>query len=108
MVSEILDTAVMPGIQGGPLMHVIAAKAIAYGEALDPKFKLYAADIVKNAKTMADAVEIFKEFCPSPPVPHVSMVFKSALTLLAFSLKTKIPPANSSLVSPFFISASKI
>ena len=55
MVSEILDTAVMPGIQGGPLMHVIAAKAIAYGEALDPKFKLYAADIVKNAKTMADA-----------------------------------------------------
>ena len=54
MVSEILDTAVMPGIQGGPLMHIIAAKAIAYGEALDPKFKLYAADIVKNAKTMAD------------------------------------------------------
>ena len=55
MVSEILDTAVMPGIQGGPLMHIIAAKAIAYGEALDPKFKLYAANIVKNAKTMADA-----------------------------------------------------
>ena len=55
MVSEILDTAVMPGIQGGPLMHIIAAKAIAYGEALDPKFKLYAASIVKNAKTMADA-----------------------------------------------------
>ena len=45
MVSEILDTAGMPGIQGGPLMHIIAAKAIAYGEALDPKFKLYAADI---------------------------------------------------------------
>ena len=54
MVSELLDTAVMPGIQGGPLMHIIAAKAIAYGEALDPKFKLYAADIVENAKTMAD------------------------------------------------------
>ena len=55
MVSELLDTAVMPGVQGGPLMHVIAAKAIAYGEALDPKFKLYAADIINNAKTMADA-----------------------------------------------------
>ena len=54
MVSEILDTAVMPGIQGGPLMHIIAAKAIAYGEALDPKFKEYASNIVKNAKTMAD------------------------------------------------------
>ena len=54
MVSEILDTAVMPGVQGGPLMHIIAAKAIAYGEALDPKFKEYAANIVNNAKTMAD------------------------------------------------------
>ena len=54
MVSEILDTAVMPGVQGGPLMHIIAAKAIAYGEALDPKFKEYAANIVSNAKTMAD------------------------------------------------------
>ncbi len=53
MVSEILDTAVMPGVQGGPLMHIIAAKAIAYGEALDPKFKEYAANIVNNAKTMA-------------------------------------------------------
>jgi len=54
MVSEILDTAVMPGVQGGPLMHIIAAKAIAYGEALNPKFKEYAANIVNNAKTMAD------------------------------------------------------
>ena len=54
MASEILDTAVMPGIQGGPLMHIIAAKAIAYGEALDPGFKEYAANIVKNAKKMAD------------------------------------------------------
>ena len=54
MVSEILDTAVMPGIQGGPLMHIIAAKAIAYGEALSPKFKEYAANIVNNAKTMAN------------------------------------------------------
>jgi len=54
MVSEILDTAVMPGVQGGPLMHIIAAKAIAYGEALDPKFKEYAANIVNNAKTMAN------------------------------------------------------
>lgn len=55
MVSELLDTAVMPGIQGGPLMHIIAAKAIAYGEALDPEFKVYAQNIVDNAKTMANA-----------------------------------------------------
>ncbi|MFL3026436.1 MAG: serine hydroxymethyltransferase [Candidatus Neomarinimicrobiota bacterium] len=57
MVSEILDSAVMPGIQGGPLMHIIAAKAIAFGEALDPKFKIYAQHIVNNAKTMAAAFQ---------------------------------------------------
>ena len=54
MYDQVLDTAVMPGIQGGPLMHIIAAKAIAYGEALSPKFKEYAANIVNNAKTMAN------------------------------------------------------
>ena len=53
-VSELIDTVVMPGIQGGPLMHVIAAKAIAFGEALKPDFKIYAQKIVKNAKVMAD------------------------------------------------------
>ena len=57
MVSEILDSSVMPGIQGGPLMHIIAAKAIAFGEALDPKFKIYAQHIVDNAKTMAAAFQ---------------------------------------------------
>ena len=53
-VSELLDTTVMPGIQGGPLMHVIAAKAIAFGEALKPDFKVYANNVVKNAKVMAE------------------------------------------------------
>ena len=62
----------------------------------------------KLAKTIAAAVEIFNEFCPSPPVPHVSTVFWSASTFVAFSLKTKIPPANSSLVSPFFERDSNI
>ena len=55
MVSEILDSAVMPGIQGGPLMHIIAAKAIAFGEALDPSFKIYAQEVINNAQTMAAA-----------------------------------------------------
>ena len=55
MISELLDSAVMPGIQGGPLMHIIAAKAIAFGEALDPSFKIYAKNIINNAKTMANA-----------------------------------------------------
>ena len=48
------NKAVFPGIQGGPLMHVIAAKAVALGEALQPAFKEYAAQIIKNAKVLAD------------------------------------------------------
>ena len=49
----LIDRAVFPGTQGGPLEHVIAAKAVAFGEALQPEFKTYAANIVKNAKTLA-------------------------------------------------------
>jgi glycine hydroxymethyltransferase len=48
-----INFAVFPGLQGGPLMHVIAAKAVAFGEALDPSFRAYAAQIVANAKAMA-------------------------------------------------------
>ena len=54
-VSELLDSNVMPGIQGGPLMHIVAAKAVAFGEALMPEFQDYAKAIVANAKTMAEA-----------------------------------------------------
>ncbi|GBD01901.1 Serine hydroxymethyltransferase [bacterium HR18] len=54
-MSELLDAAVFPGTQGGPLMHVIAAKAVAFGEALKPEFKTYAQQIVRNAKAMAQA-----------------------------------------------------
>ncbi|MDD3806715.1 MAG: serine hydroxymethyltransferase, partial [Candidatus Marinimicrobia bacterium] len=52
MMSEILDSTVMPGIQGGPLMHIIAAKAVALGEALKPEFKIYCKQIIKNAKIL--------------------------------------------------------
>ena len=55
MISELLDSSVMPGIQGGPLMHIISAKAIAFGEAMKDDFKKYAQKIVDNAKTMAQA-----------------------------------------------------
>jgi len=51
--SEVFDSAVFPGTQGGPLMHVIAAKAVAYGEALDPSFKDYQTQVQKNAKALA-------------------------------------------------------
>lgn len=51
-----LDRNVFPGIQGGPLMHVVAAKAICYAEALRPDFKIYAQNVVNNAKVLADAL----------------------------------------------------
>ena len=56
MISELLNSTVMPGIQGGPLMHIIAAKAVAFGEALKPEFKSYSQQIVDNAQTMAGAL----------------------------------------------------
>lgn len=51
--SELLDSAVFPGTQGGPLMHIIAAKAVAFGEALQPSFKTYQQQVIKNAQAMA-------------------------------------------------------
>lgn len=51
-----LDKAIFPGIQGGPLMHIIAAKAVALGEALKPEFKSYAAQIIANARAFAEAL----------------------------------------------------
>jgi glycine hydroxymethyltransferase len=53
-ISELLDSMVMPGIQGGPLMHIISAKAVAFGEALLPAFRDYSQQIVNNAKCLAD------------------------------------------------------
>jgi glycine hydroxymethyltransferase len=53
LMSEVMDSTVMPGIQGGPLMHVIAAKAVAFREALDPSFKVYAQQVIDNAKQLA-------------------------------------------------------
>jgi glycine hydroxymethyltransferase len=51
-----INSAVFPGLQGGPLMHVIAAKAVAFGEALKPDFKIYARNVVENAKALAEAL----------------------------------------------------
>jgi glycine hydroxymethyltransferase len=54
--SEVMDSTVMPGIQGGPLMHVIAAKAVAFKEALEPSFKEYARQVIDNAQALAQAL----------------------------------------------------
>ncbi|CCZ23080.1 serine hydroxymethyltransferase 1 [Acetobacter sp. CAG:977] len=56
-IAKKINSAVFPGLQGGPLMHVIAAKAVALGEALKPEFKIYAQNIVKNAKTLAETLK---------------------------------------------------
>lgn len=56
MMSEVIDSWVMPGIQGGPLMHVIAAKAVAFGECLTDNFDRYIQQVLKNAKALADAL----------------------------------------------------
>ncbi len=57
-IEKKLNSLVFPGIQGGPLMHVIAAKAVAFKEAMEPAFKIYQAQVLRNARTMA---EVFKE-----------------------------------------------
>ena len=59
LLSEMLDSAVMPGIQGGPLMHVIMAKAVAFGEALDSSFEVYVKQIVKNAAVLSKKIMEF-------------------------------------------------
>jgi glycine hydroxymethyltransferase len=56
MMSELIDSTVIPGIQGGPLMHVIAAKAVAFGENLQPGYRSYAEQIIKNAQALASAL----------------------------------------------------
>jgi glycine hydroxymethyltransferase len=55
-MGELLDSMVMPGIQGGPLMHVIAAKAVAFGEALTDSFDAYTSSVISNAKALAEAL----------------------------------------------------
>jgi len=56
-IPTLIDRSIFPGMQGGPHMHVIAAKAVAFGEALKPEFRDYAAQIVKNAKVLADELQ---------------------------------------------------
>ena len=55
--AKAIDKAIFPGVQGGPLMHIIAAKAVAFGEALKPEFREYQEQILKNAKTLCAALQ---------------------------------------------------
>src|SRR3981081_541436 len=57
-IAKRVNSAVFPGLQGGPLMHVIAAKAVAFGEALQPDFKVYAKNVVENAKALLESLRV--------------------------------------------------
>ena len=63
-VEKKLNSLVFPGTQGGPLMHVIAAKAVAFKEALEPSFKDYQAKVIENAKVMAEVLNVVKGWTP--------------------------------------------
>jgi glycine hydroxymethyltransferase len=70
-----INSAVFPGLQGGPLMHVIAAKAVAFGEALRPEFKLYAQSVIDNARVLAETlVESGVEIVSGGTDSHVMLV----------------------------------
>jgi glycine hydroxymethyltransferase len=56
-IAKKINSAIFPGLQGGPLMHVIAAKAVAFGEALKPEFKVYAKNVVENARALAETLK---------------------------------------------------
>ena len=55
-IGKKINSAIFPGLQGGPLMHVIAAKAVAFGEALDPSYKTYTAQVIKNCQAMCSSL----------------------------------------------------
>ena len=68
-IAKKINSAVFPGLQGGPLMHVIAAKAVAFGEALRPEFKVYAQQVVDNAKALAETLLERRLRASSPAAP---------------------------------------
>lgn len=75
LMSEIFDSMVMPGIQGGPLMHVIMAKAIAFGEALDDSFKSYGEQVIKNSRTIANKlISMDYKICSGGTDNHLMLV----------------------------------
>ena len=96
MMSQILNSAVFPGIQGGPLEHVIAAKAVAFGEALDPSYKEYQTQVQKNAAAMAAAfVERGYKIVSGGTDNHLMLV----------DLRTKFPELTGKLAEKCLVAA---
>jgi glycine hydroxymethyltransferase len=95
-MSQLLDSAVFPGIQGGPLEHVIAAKAVAFGEILQPEFKEYAKQVQKNAKVLAEALMERGYKIVSDGTDNHSMLV---------DLRTKFPELDGKLAEKALVSA---
>ncbi|MDD2571057.1 MAG: serine hydroxymethyltransferase [Bacteroidales bacterium] len=96
MMSSLIDSAVFPGVQGGPLEHVIAAKAVAFGEALSPDFKKYQQQVKKNAAVMAEAFIRRGYHVISGGTDNHSMLI---------DLRTKVPEINGKIVENTLVKA---
>ena len=95
-MSSLLDSAVFPGVQGGPLEHVIAAKAVAFGEALTPGFKEYQIQVKKNAQALAQAlVDKGYKICTGGTDNHSMLV----------DLRTKFPELTGKLAEQALVAA---
>jgi glycine hydroxymethyltransferase len=95
LLSEVLDGVVMPGIQGGPLMHVIAAKAVAFEEALKPEFKAYCRQIIDNAKTLAERLmELGYNLVSAGTDNHLMLVDLSSKNITGKSAETALEKAG--------------
>ena len=95
-ISSLLDSAVFPGVQGGPLEHVIAAKAVAFGEALQPEFKAYAQQVKKNAAVMAQAfVDKGYKICSGGTENHCMLI----------DLRTKFPELTGKVAENALVAA---
>lgn len=95
-MSSLLDSAVFPGVQGGPLEHVIAAKAVAFGEALQPEFKVYAQQVKKNAAVMAQAfVDKGYKICSGDTENHCMLI----------DLRTKFPELTGKVAENALVAA---
>lgn len=95
-MSSLLDSAVFPGVQGGPLEHVIAAKAVAFGEALQPEFKAYAQQVKKNAAVMAQAfIDKGYKICSGGTENHCMLI----------DLRTKFPELTGKVAENALVAA---
>lgn len=95
-MSSLLDSAVFPGVQGGPLEHVIAAKAVAFGEALQPEFKTYTQQVKKNAAVMAQAfVDKGYKICSGGTENHCMLI----------DLRTKFPELTGKVAENALVAA---